>query len=347
MALSIPHLDSEDLLEDFMSTPPREAIETFSMLHGDIVILGIGGKIGVTLGLMIKKCLSTLGSVHKVYGVSRFSDIEARKKLERAGIITISCDLLDMKAVASLPDAEHVIFMAGRKFGTTANEHLTWAVNTIAPHNAAERYKASNLVVYSTGCVYPLLPPETGGAVEDMTPDPIGDYAQSALGRERIFQYYSQFFETRVAILRLNYSIDLRYGVLRDLADKIIHETMIEKPDSTFNCIWQGDVLNQTILSLQKTSSPAEIINITGPETISIRWAAEELGKRLGKKPVFNADPAVSNRTYLSNAAKAIQLFGYPKISLLTMMDMTADWVLKGGRSLGKPTHFETTDGRF
>jgi len=347
MAVYPLHFDSEDQLEDFMATPSQEALETLSQLTGDIAILGIAGKIGVTLGMMIQKSLVALGSARKIYGVSRFSDSEARKKLDVAGIITIPCDLLNAKDVANLPDAEHVVFMAGRKFGTAGNEELTWAVNTIAPRNAAERYKTSNMVVYSTGCVYRLLSPETGGATEDSLPDPIGDYAQSALGRERIFQYFSKIYGTRAAILRLNYAIDLRYGVLRDLADKIMSETIIDNPDGAFNCIWQGDVLNQTICSLGQTSSPAAIINITGPETVSIRWAAEELGKRLGKRPIFRIDSAMPDRTYLSNAAKAAQLFGYPEIPLLAMIDMTADWVLHGGRSLRKPTHFETTDGRF
>ena len=347
MTIYPSHFDSEDQLEEFMTIPSQEVLETLSLLTGDIAILGIAGKIGVTLGMMIQKSLATLGSTRKIYGISRFSDSEARKKLDRAGIVTLPCDLLNANDVANLPDAEHVIFMAGRKFGTAGNEEITWAINTIAPYNAAERYKTSNLVVYSTGCVYHLLSPETGGATEDSSPDPIGDYAQSALGRERIFQYFSKIYGTRVVILRLNYSIDLRYGVLRDLADKIMSEIIIENPDGAFNCIWQGDVLNQTIISFRQTASPASIINITGPETVSIRWAAEELGKRLGKRPIFRSDSAVPNRTYLSNASKAAEIFGYPKISLLAMIDMTADWVLHGGKSLGKPTHFETTDGRF
>lgn len=332
-------------LDEKLSEPTVEVVEAMKRIRGDLVILGVAGKIGVTLGMMAKRAMLAAGSGGRVIGVSRFSDAKARDKLEKAGVETVSCDLLDRKALEKLPDADHVVFMAGRKFGTSGNEELTWAMNTIVPANVGWRYPGSRTVVYSTGCVYDFVPLSSGGSVESDRPKPSGDYAQSALGRERVFQYFSSTMGTPVCILRLNYAIDLRYGVLRDIADKVGKEEPVDLGSSHFNCIWQGDVLAQTLRSFDLCSSPATILNMTGPETVSVRWAAEEFGKRFGKTVRFSGREA--ERMYLNNASLAASVFGYPRMTLSAMIDLTAEWMKQGGGSLNKPTHFETTSGEY
>ena len=343
MRLPIPTTEEEiDLL---LSRPDDELSAFMGKLKGDLVILGIGGKIGVTLGIGAVRASREAGVDKKVYGVSRFSDQTTKDKLARIGVHTISCDLLDRKAVEKLPDAPNVVIMAGKKFGTEGAAELTWAMNTVVPTYVAERYRESRIVVYSTGCVYDFLSSASGGAVETDPVNPYGDYAQSALGRERVFQYFSRAYQIPVCILRLNYAIDLRYGVLRDIADKVWKEEPIPLAVGNFNCIWQGDVIRQTLLAFQYCDTPPRILNITGPETVSVRWVAEEFGRRFGKTPRFEG--IEGNRMYLSNAAQAASLFGYPKVSLLEMIELVAQWVKGGGSSLGKPTHFEVVDGKY
>ncbi|MCX7788518.1 MAG: NAD(P)-dependent oxidoreductase [Spirochaetes bacterium] len=343
MRLPIPK--TEDDLDLLLSRPDEELSNFLGSWKGDILILGIGGKIGVTLGMAAVRASQEAGVSRKIYGVSRFTDQGSLGKLKRIGVETIPCDLLDRKAVERLPEAPNVIYMAGRKFGTEGAEELTWAMNTVVPTYVAERYRESRIVVYSTGCVYDFLSPASGGAVETDPVQPYGDYAQSALGRERVFQYFSRKFHTPVCILRLNYAIDLRYGVLRDIADRVWREEPIPLRVGNFNCIWQGDVIRQTLLSFQYCSSPPRILNITGPETVSVRWVALEFGKRFGKIPRFEGYEG--DRMYLSNAGVAASLFGYPRVTLVEMIDLVAEWVAKGGASLGKPTHFEVVDGKF
>jgi nucleoside-diphosphate-sugar epimerase len=338
-------ITTEAQLESFLSEPPEEVIEVIKNLRGDILILGIAGKIGITLGMMASRAVRASGVKKRVLGASRFSEPGSREKLEAAGVETIKCDLLDREAAAKLPDADNIIFMAGKKFGTGGSEDLTLAMNTVVPANAAFRFPESRFVVYSTGCVYDFMSPASGGSVESDPPHPVGDYAQSALGRERVFQYFSSARGTPVCILRLNYAVELRYGVLRDIADKVRHDDEVDLSTGHFNCIWQGDVLSQTLLAFDRCSSPAEVLNMTGPETVSVRWAAEEFAKRFGKTPLFTG--MEQDRVYLNNAAKAASLFGYPRVPLLTMIDLTADWIKAGGASLGKPTHFEVRDGRY
>ena len=345
MAMTYPIPRTEEELDLLLSRPTEELGEFMKKLPGDILILGIGGKIGVTLGMAaVRACQE--GDVKKtVYGVSRFSDLTAQKKLEQIGVKTIPCDLLDRKAIDNLPEASNVIFMVGKKFGTEGAAEITWTLNTLVPAHVAERYRESRIVVYSTGCVYDFVSPASGGSIESDPPKPMGDYAQSALGRECIFQYYSRIYGTPVCMLRLNYAIDLRYGVLRDIADKVLKGEPIDLTVGNFNCIWQGDVIRQTLLSLEYCDSPARVLNITGPETVSVRWAAEQFGLRFGKQPYFVGTEG--NRMYLNNAAEATGLFGYPRVPLLHMIEMVADWVQAGGPSLGKPTHFEVVDGKF
>ena len=341
------HFKSELELEAFMSTPSEQLVNFMRDLDGDITILGVAGKVGVTLGKMAVRAVKAAGVGKKVIGVSRFSDAENRRKLEEAGIETIACDLLDRDSVDKLPAAKNVIFLAGRKFGTTGAQHLTWASNTIVPANVACHYASSDIVAFSTGCVYNFTPSFSGGAIESDEPAPLGEYAQSTLGRERIFEYYSSTAGTPICIFRLNYAIDLRYGVLYDIASKVYGGAQVDLSVGTFNCIWQGDVLERALLSLRLCSSPPSIVNITGPETISVRWAAEEFGQRFGRKAVFSGTEDCAAQGYLSNAAYSFGLFGYPTVTLAEMIDMTASWVAAGGTSLGKPTYFEHRDGKY
>ncbi|TXT46197.1 MAG: NAD-dependent epimerase/dehydratase [Spirochaetes bacterium] len=347
MRANVPVIADEAGLEDFMSAPSERVVERVGAIKGDIVILGVAGKVGVTLAMMLAKAVKKAGTSSKVYGVSRFSDPKAKEHLAIFGVRPLGVDLLDPAQVAALPGSENVFFLAGKKFGTVGAQDLTWATNTIAPANAAQRYKGARIVAYSTGCVYDFKTAASGGALELEDPNPTGEYAQSTLGRERVFEYYSRKDGTRVCQFRLNYAIDLRYGVLRDIADRVYSGQAVDLSVGSLNCIWQGDVLERTVLSLDLCESPAKAINITGPETASIRWLAEEFGRRFGKAPCFSGNEKPDSKAYLANAAKSFALFGYPAISLETMIDMTAVWVASGGSSLGKPTHFEQTDGKY
>jgi nucleoside-diphosphate-sugar epimerase len=334
-------------LETFMSAPTERVIELVRGIEGDIAILGVAGKVGVTLGMMAARAVEAAGAGKRVYGISRFSDPADRRKLDSAGVSTIACDLLDRASVDALPDAANVLFLAGRKFGTTGALDLTWATNAIAPANVAERYSSSRIVAYSTGCVYALSTAATGGPTERDPPAPIGEYAQSALARERLFEYHSRAKGTRVCLFRLNYAIDLRYGVLHDIARRVFEGRPVDLSVGSFNCIWQGDVIERTLLSLPLCSSPPAAINVTGPETASVRWAAGEFGQRFGREPLFAGEERCDSRGYLANAARSFALFGYPSVTLAEMIDMTAEWIAAGGSSLGKPTHFESTDGKY
>jgi nucleoside-diphosphate-sugar epimerase len=336
----------EGELEAFMSEPTPRVVESLRSYRGDIAILGIGGKIGVTLGMMAARAAAAAGTETRIIGVSRFSDRDARRRLEAAGVECLACDLLDRDAVDALPDAARVIFMAGKKFGTSGAEETTWAMNTVVPANVAWRYRASAIVAYSTGCVYDFVSPYSGGSSELDAPKAAGDYAQSALGRERVFQHASRERGTPVCLLRLNYAIDPRYGVLHDIARKVAAGEAVDLAVANLNCIWQGDVLERTLLAFGLAASPAFVLNLTGPETASVRRIAEDFGRRFGKPPVF-AGNGESGRAYLNDAGLSFRLFGYPRLTLAEMIGLQADWILAGGASLGKPTHFETTDGRY
>jgi nucleoside-diphosphate-sugar epimerase len=360
MAAISRHFSDEASLEAFMAEPSPRVVELMGRLRGDVAVLGAAGKIGVTLCLMAKRAMSAAGSSGRLYAVSRFSDAASRAKLESAGIETISCDLLDEEAVQKLPPAKYVIYLAGRKFGTAGAQELTWAANAVAPANVARKFAGADIVVFSTGCVYDLAAPSSGGASEADDPRPIGEYAQSTLARERIFEYFSGRDGTKACLFRLNYAIDLRYGVLADIAAKVAAGATIDVSVGAFNCIWQGDVIERALLALELCAAPPVALNVTGPETVSVRWAAEEFGRRFGKAPVFtDGAPSPSSerpsgerlpgepRGYLANAARSFALFGYPAVTLADMIGMVADWVAAGGASLGKPTHFETTNGSY
>ncbi len=343
---SLPEfLRTEAEVDELMARPGAAVVELMKRMEGDIAILGIAGKMGISMGALAVNAIRAAGVNKKVYGVSRFSDTSAISALERAGIIPIRCDLLDRAAVCKLPKIPNILFMAGRKFGTGGEESLTWAMNTLVPAHVCEQFSGSRIVAFSTGCVYPLVPVEQGGCTESDRPDPIGEYAQSCLGRERTFEYYSRTHGTPVCLLRLNYALDVRYGVIHDLAQTIWQGRPVSRQVRFFNAIWQGDANSQALLALETCASPPSVLNITGPETVSVITTAETLGRLLGKEVTYSGEPGPT--AYLNNAARAHALFGYPSVPLAHVISWTAAWVKQGGRSLGKPTHFEVSDGKY
>ena len=339
-------ITDETALDELLSRPAPALIALMQRPEGDLIILGIAGKMGVTLGMMAARAIQAAGARKRVIGVARFTDETARATLEAHGIETIRCDLLDREAVAALPHAANVIYMAGRKFGTQEDADLTWALNVIAPENVAQHFCKSRIVAFSTGCVYPLVTAASGGCTEDQTPAPIGEYAQSCLGRERVFGYHSRVHGARVCLVRLNYAIDLRYGVLHDIGQRVYAGEPVDLSASHFNAIWQGDANRQALLCLEHCAAPAVALNVTGPETVAVRFVAETFG-RLFEREVRFTGSEEGSRMYLSNAAKSTALFGYPTVPLAQMIHWQADWIKAGGSTLGKPTHFEVTDGKF
>ena len=338
-------ISTEEELDQVMAQPPEALVQLVKNLDGDIMILGIGGKMGTTLGLEAVLAVQQAGVKKRVIGVSRFSEAAARSKLDALGIQTIPCDLLERDAVAKLPLVPNVIFMAGRKFGTSDSEAITWAMNTVVPSNVAHHFAKSRIVAFSSGNVYGDVPLTSGGSSEEMPPNPFGEYAQSVLGRERVFAYYALKNQTPTALIRLNYAIDLRYGVLFEVAKQVLAGETVDLSTGHVNVIWQGDANTQALLALGHCTSPANILNCTGPEIVSIKYVASEFGRLFGKKVEFRGTPKES--TLLNNAAKANRLFGYPRVSLRQMIEWTAHWLKLGGKTLNKPTHFEVRDGKF
>jgi len=336
---------TEQRLDDLLATPSPRLIEDMAKIKGDILILGAGGKMGPTLCYLAKNACKAAGVEKKIIAVSRFTDEFAVKLLNDNGIETIPCDMLEPKALESLPDCENVIYMAGRKFGTNGQEYLTWAMNAYLPALVAERYKNSNIMAFSSGNVYPLVQSYTGGSVETDRLGPIGEYSMSCLARDRAFEYGSKTYGTKTFIYRLNLAVDLRYGILFDIANNVLNEEAISISSPAFNCIWQGDANEIAIRGLLHCESPMNVVNVTGPETFSVRYAAELFGKYFGKTPVYKGEE--KGDSYLSNAGKAIQLFGYPTIGINDLIKIQAEWMQSGGRSLGKPTHFEERGGTF
>ena len=338
-------IKTEVQLESYLSEPTAEVIAAVAALEGDILILGVGGKMGPTLAKQAKRAIDSAGIAKKVIGVSRFSTPGVQEGLHEAGIETITADLLSEDCLQNLPDTQNVILMAGRKFGSTGNENLTWAMNSYMPGRVAEKFQTSRLVVFSTGNVYPLTPVSHGGATESSPVAPIGEYAQSCLSRERICTYFSSRFGTPMAILRLNYAIDLRYGILLDIAEKVYAEEVIPLQMGSVNVIWQGDANAIALRAFVHCQSPPLVLNVTGPETVSIRYLASCFGTLFNKPPRFEGEETAT--ALLSNTAQCHQLFGYPRVSLGQMIEWVAEWVRMGGITLRKPTHFEVRDGKF
>lgn len=339
---SVPGVDA---LEDLLSQPTDGVVETLRNLTGDVIVLGIAGKMGPSLAHMIRRADDRSGVRRRVIGVSRFSSASQKSELEALGVETIACDLLDPEKLKKLPEAQNVIYMAGMKFGSSGQEALTWAMNTYLPGMVCQKFKNSRIVAFSTGNVYGLTPVHLGGSVEADVPNPMGDYAMSCLGRERIFEHFCRTLKIPMAIIRLNYATELRYGVLVDLAQQIAAGKPIDLSMGHANVIWQADANAMTIRAFDHLSTPPFILNVSGPETLSIRRVCEELAAHMGTSVAFTG--CESPNALLNNGQMGHRLFGYPRVSVQQLIRWTADWVKRGGESHGKPTHFETRDGKF
>jgi nucleoside-diphosphate-sugar epimerase len=334
-----------DHLDDLLSEPSERAVETLARLEGDILLLGVGGKMGPTLARMAKRASEAAGVRRRVLGAARFTAAGGEAWLQAHGVETVRCDLLDPAGLGRLPDAANVVFMAGMKFGSTGQEALTWAMNCHLPALAAQRFRRSRLVAFSTGNVYGLTPVALGGSREADPLVPAGEYAMSCVGRERLFEHFSRTLGVPTALLRLNYATELRYGVLVDLAQQVRDGIPVGLAMGHLNAIWQADANAAALCAFAHAAVPPFVVNVAGPETLSVRRVAEEFGRLLGREVTFQGTEAPD--ALLSNGQLGHQLFGYPRVSVRQIMAWIADWVRRGGPTLGKPTHFESREGRF
>lgn len=329
-------------LEEFISTPSRGLVQDFAGLDGDILILGVAGKVGPTLAMMAKRAAPS----KRVIGVARFSDADVKRRLEAAGIETIACDLLDREAVSRLPETANVVYMAGKKFGTTGGEPFAWAMNAVVPTYVGERLRGTRFVAFSTLCVYPFSPVDGPGATPaDTAPTPLGEYANGCVARERVFQYFSGRTGSPGRLARLNYAIDCRYGVLSDVAQWVRSGTPIDVRTGVANCIWQGDAIAHILRCLRHGTTPATAINIGAPQTTSIRAAARRFGELFGRKPIFTGSEQPT--AWHNDCTEAKTLFGDPTVDLETMIRWNADWLQRGLSLHHKPTHYEQRGGQF
>jgi nucleoside-diphosphate-sugar epimerase len=343
--------DSEVTLEAYLSRPTNGTIGALAEMNGDLLLLGAGGKLGFSLANLARRSLDealpvSSRSQRRVIAVSRFGDAASRSRFEAAGVEVLASDLLADGALDALPEVPNVLYLVGMKFGSTDDPGMTWAINTHLPALVARRFRRSRIVALSTGNVYPLVDVRSGGSIETDALGPVGEYAQSCLGRERMFQYFSQREGTAVTLVRLNYANDLRYGVLTDIAVKVANREPIDVTTGFVNVIWQGDANAAILQSFSLASTPPAILNVSGPETASVRWLASRLSELLGvPRPTFVGEEAPT--ALLSNCSKQHALFGYPHVPLDRLLEWTASWVSQGGRLLNKPTHFQTRDGTF
>lgn len=335
---------SELELENRLSEPPPAVIEALGRLQGDLVVLGVAGKMGPTLARMARRASDAAGVRRRVIGVARFSN-GGEVELQAHGVEAVRCDLLDAAAVAGLPDAANVVFLAGRKFGSTGDEAGTWAINAYLPGVVCTRFRGSRMVALSTGNVYGLTSVAGGGSREHDPLDPVGEYAMSCLGRERVFEHFSRNHGTPVALVRLNYACDLRYGALLDVARKVWAGAPIDVGMGFFNTIWQGDANAMVLRALEHAASPPWVVNVTGPDLLSVRAVAEQFARRMGRPVQFTGVEA--DTALLSDARRGLETFGPLTVGTDRLIEGVAGWVMAGGQSLGKPTHFESRDGRF
>jgi nucleoside-diphosphate-sugar epimerase len=332
-------------LEDLLSTPSDDALRTLQQLDGDFIILGAAGKMGPSLSRMIRRGLDALGKTARVIAVSRFSTPAAQQDFNNHGVETVKADLLDPAQLAALPDAPNIVYMAGMKFGSTHQEALTWAMNVYLPGMVCQRYRTSRIVAFSSGNIYGLSDIHHGGSVESDSLNPLGDYAMSVLGRERILEHFSRALNIPISIIRLNYAVEMRYGVLHDLAARVHTNQPIDLSMGHANVIWQGDANAMSIAAFDRAASPPFILNVAGPEVLSVRQTAEEIGRLLNQHPVFIGSE--SPTALLSNGQLGHRLYGSPRVSLDQLIHWTADWLRRGGETLNKPTHFESRHGKF
>jgi nucleoside-diphosphate-sugar epimerase len=328
-------------LDELLSRPWPETVKSLEYLEGDIMVIGATGKIGPSVAKCAKRAIDASSVSKQVFAVGR----RAMPELDAEGIRTIECDMLNLAEVERLPRVKNILYLVGRKFGSTGQEELTWATNVIASYHVARTFTGSRIVAFSTGCIYPIEHISSGGSTEATLPAPVGEYAMSCLGRERMFDYHAALTAEQILHLRLNYAVEMRYGVLVDVATRVLNEQPIDLTTGYANVIWQGDVNNQTILALPHAASPATKLNVTGPETISIRQVAQEFGALLEHKPIFTGKE--NGCGFLSNSALANRMFGYPRVPLGQIIKWTADWIIRDGQTHNKPTHFETQDGTY
>ncbi|WP_406697684.1 NAD-dependent epimerase/dehydratase family protein [Singulisphaera sp. Ch08] len=343
--MNSPAIETEAELETLLSEPTAEVIETLSRLPGDIVLLGVAGKMGPTLARMARRASDASGTPRRVIGVSRFSAPGSQEELAAHGVETISCDLLNEAELARLPDAAHVIYLAGKKFGSTGDEATTWVMNAYLPALVAKRYRDSRIVAFSSGNIYGMVPASSAGSREEDPPRPVGEYAMSCLARERIFEAFSRSQQTPMALIRLNYACELRYGVIVDLAQKVQAGEPIDLGMGYLNTIWQGDANALTLRALEHTATPPTVINLTGPERLSVRAVAERLGELMNRPVRFIGTE--SDSALLNDARQGLERLGPPRVTADSLIERVAAWVSRGGTSLGKPTHFESRDGAF
>jgi nucleoside-diphosphate-sugar epimerase len=330
-----------EALDELLCRPSQALIDDLRKVDGDIMILGVAGKMGPTLAGLAKAAAPD----RRIIGVARFSDVSVKNWLEARGIETINCDLLDEAAVKALPKIPNIIFMAGRKFGAEGDLSLTWAMNSHVPALVAQAFASSRIVAFSTGCVYPFVPVNGKGSDEDTAPNPPGEYAQSCVGRERMFEYFSRKYSTPGRLFRLNYAIDMRYGVLHDIASKVLQGRPIDVSLGHVNFIWQGDASAQALRCLAHCDTPTSPINVSGPEILAVRDLAAKFGQRFGCVPalVGKEEPTA----WLTDTSQAVKLFGLPIVDTERLISWTADWVSRSMPSLGKPTKYEVRDGRY
>ena len=328
-------------LDELLCRPSQALIDDLNKVDGDIMILGVAGKMGPTLAGLAKAALPD----RRIIGVARFTDMSVKAWLAARGIETIHCDLLDEAAINALPKIANIVFMAGRKFGAEGDLSLTWAMNAHVPALVAQAFKNSRIVAFSTGCVYPFVPVDGKGSDETMPPDPPGEYAQSCVGRERMFEYFSRQYATPGRLFRLNYAIEMRYGVLHDIATKVVTGKPIDVNLGHVNFIWQGDASSQALRCLAHCDTPTAPINVSGHEVLAVRDLAQQFGALLGRKPVLvgKEEPTA----WLTNTSQAAKLFGLPIVDTAQLIAWTADWVARSMPSLGKPTKYEVRDGRY
>jgi nucleoside-diphosphate-sugar epimerase len=335
----------EPALEELLSRPTPPVVEAMAALSGDLLVLGAAGKMGPSLCRLAARAAEAAGLRTRVTAVARFSDPAVRTALESEGIHTIGCDLFDRAQVERLPESPNIVYMVGQKFGTTGDASRTWAINAYLPAVVAERFPQSRIVAFSTGNVYPLAPTSSAGPTEADSVGPVGEYAQSTLARERVLEFFSRRNGSPVAILRLNYAVEPRYGVLRDVADTVRNRRPVDVTMGWVNLIWQRDANAIALRSFAHAGAPPFVLNVTGKPAISVRWLAEQLGRRFGIEPVFEG--VESGTALLSDASRAETLFGAPEVGIDDMISRVAEWVEQDGRSLGKPTHFEMREGKF